>query len=170
MYLQFFDGDGVIGIDAHSAGNLHSFFGDLAGRQFGMTGEGFGGGLGVGTSAADGGDSSIGLDDVALSAEQESLLLIADQQQCFEMAQEFIGTPVFGELDGAAAKVAVILLELGFEAAEKGEGVGSRAGESGEDFVVVEPADFPGRVLDDRFAERDLAVSGKDYATVAADG
>src|ERR1700722_19075455 len=59
----------VIGIDAHAAGEL------------GVLGEVLGGGLGVGTSAADGGHAAVGLDDVALSAEQERLFFVADQQQ-----------------------------------------------------------------------------------------
>ena len=64
----------------------------------------------------------------------------------------------------------MVLLELGFEAAEEGEGVGGGAGESGEDFVVVQAADFFGGVFDDGLAERDLAVAGKDYVAVASDG
>ena len=75
--------------------------------------------------------------------------LSADQQQGFQMAQKLVGAPVFGQFDGAAAQVAVILLQLGFEAAEEGEGVGGRAGESGQNLVLVEPADLLGRVLDD---------------------
>lgn len=62
----------------------------------------------------------------------------------------------------------MILLELGFEAAEEGEGVGGGASESGEDFVLVEAADFFGSVLDYGLAEGDLAVSGHDDRVVAA--
>src|ERR1700722_9569428 len=160
----------VIGIDAHAAGDLHGFFGDLAAGELGVLGEGLGGGLGVGTSAADGGHAAVGLDDVALSAEQERLFFVADQQQGFEVAQEFIGAPVFGQFHGTAAEVAVILLELGFEAAEEGEGVGGGTGEAGQNFIVVEAADFFGSVLDDGLAEGDLAVAGEDDSAVTAHG
>ena len=128
------------------------------------------GGLGVGASAADCGYAAIGLDHIALSAEQKGLLFVADQEQRFQVAQIFIGAPVFGEFNCAAAEIAVVLLQLRFEAAEKGEGVGGGAGESGEDFVVVEAADFFRGVFDDGLAESDLSVAGKDHAAVAADG
>jgi hypothetical protein len=98
------------------------------------------------------------------------LLFVADQEQGFEMAQEFIGAPVFGKFDGAASQVAVILLELGFEASEEGECVGCRTGESSEDFVVVKTTDFLRGVFDNGLAESDLSVAGKDYAAVAAYG
>ena len=86
--------------------------------------ERLGRGLGVGAAAADGGYAAIGLDYVALSTEQERLFFVADQQQCFQMAEVFVGAPVFGQLYGAAAEVAVILLEFRFKAAEEREGVG----------------------------------------------
>ena len=135
-----------------------------------MQRESLGGGLGVGASAADGGHAAVGFDDVALSAEQECLFFVADQQQGFEVAQKLIGAPVFGEFDGAAAEIAVILLELGFEAAEQGEGVGGGTGEAGQNFVVVEAADFFGGVLDDGLAEGDLSVAGEDDSAITADG
>jgi hypothetical protein len=169
-FLQFLNRYRVIGIDAHLAGNLHGFFSDLAGGELRVARQRFGCGLGVGTSAADGGYSAVGLDHVALSAEQERLFFVADQQQSFQMAQEFIGAPIFGQLDGAASEIAVVLLEFRFETAEQGEGVGSGAGEPGEDLVVIEPADLLRRVLDDGLTERDLSVAGKYYAAVAANG
>ncbi len=89
------------------------------------------------------------------------------------MAEKFVGAPVFSELDGGAAEVAVVLLQLGLEAAEQSESVGGRAGEPGQNFVLIEAADFFRAVLDDRFAERDLAVPGHDhfvFATDAEDG
>ena len=146
--LQLLDGNPVIGIDAHSAGNLHCFFGNDAGAELGMVGEGLGGGLGERASGANGGDAGVGLDHISLAAEEEGGFFVGDDEQGFEVAEEFVGTPVFGELDGGASQVAVVLLEFGLEAAEEGEGVGGRAGESGEDFVLVQAADFLGAVLD----------------------
>jgi hypothetical protein len=40
------------------------------------------------------------------------------------MAKILIGAPVFGQFDCAASKIAVVLLEFRFEAAEQREGVG----------------------------------------------
>jgi len=125
-----------------------------------VAGESFGGGLSVGASAADRGHAAIGFDYVALSAEKKGLLFIADQEQGFQVPEEFIGTPVLGKFDGAASEVAVILLQFGFEAAEKRKGVGGGTGKSGKDFVVVEAPDFLGGMFDDGLAERDLSVAG----------
>jgi hypothetical protein len=58
------------------------------------------------------------------------------------VTQKFIGAPIFGEFDRTASQVAVILFQLRFEAAKKCEGVGSRARESCQDFVVVKAANF----------------------------
>jgi hypothetical protein len=94
---------------------------------------------------------------------------VADDEQGLEVAEHAVGAPVFGQLDGGAAEVAGVLLELGLEAAEEREGVGGRAGESGEDLVLVELADFFCGVLHDGGAEGDLAVGGHDDGVAAAD-
>ena len=85
------------------------------------------------------------------------------------MAQELVGAPVLGQFDGAAAQVAVVLLQLGFKAAEQRESVGGGAGKSGQDLVLIQAADLLGGVLDHAFAKRDLAVAGHDHFAVAAD-
>ena len=74
------------------------------------------GGRGVRAAAADGGNAVVGLDHVALAADQEGLLLVGDQQQCFQRAQHLVGAPVLGQLDCGAAQVAVVLLQLGLKA------------------------------------------------------
>ena len=63
----------------------------------------------------------------------------------------------------------MVLLEFRFEAAEEGEGVGGGTGESGQDFVLIEAANFLGSVLDYGLAQGDLAVSGHDDFVVSAD-
>src|ERR1700687_3523463 len=85
------------------------------------------------------------------------------------MAQKFVGAPVFGEFDGGAAEVAVILLQLGLKSAEQGESVGSRAGKTGKNLVLVEAAHLLRPVLEDGSAERALTVSGHDTLVAAAD-
>jgi hypothetical protein len=135
-----------------------------------VLGERLGSGLGVRASAADCGHLAVRFNDVALSAQKERLFFVADQQQCFQMAQELVRPPVFRQLYGGAAQVAVILLQLGFEPAEKCKGIRGRTGESGQDLVVIQAADLLRRVLNDRLAERDLAVSGQNYGRIAAYG
>ncbi len=134
-----------------------------------MIGERLRGCLGKRAAGADCGDASIGLYDISLAAQKEGGFFVGNQQQGFEMAQEFIGAPVFGEFDGGAAQIAVILLKFRLETAEEGEGVGGGTGESSENFVLIEAANFLGSVLDYGFAERDLAVASHDNLVVAAD-
>ena len=71
-------------------------------------------------------------------------LRVHDDEHGFEAAQHAVGAPVLRELDGRALEVAAVLLQLGLEAREQREGVGGRAGEAGEDAVVVEPPDLAG--------------------------
>src|ERR1700733_7998791 len=166
---QLFNRYLVIRIDAHSACNLHGFFGNLAGRKLRLLAQSLGGGLRVGAAAANRGNAPVGLDHVSLAAQQECLLFVRNQQQGLEMAQKFVSAPVFCQFHRGSTDVAVILLELRLETAEKGEGIGGRAGKSREDLVLVQPANLLGSVLDDGFAERDLAVSCHDHGAVAAD-
>jgi len=109
----------------------------------------------------------IGLDYVSLTAEQERSFLCRNQQQGFQMAEKLVGAPVFREFDSGAAKVTVILLQLGLETAEQSESVGGGAGKSGKNLVLIEAANLLRSVLDDGFTERDLAVAGHDNFVVA---
>src|SRR5271166_3480261 len=108
LFSQLFDRNLVIGIDADFAGNLHGFFGDLPRRQLRVLEQRRGGGGGERPTTANGGDAGIGLDHVALSADEKRLRLVGDQQQGFERAQHFVGTPVLGQFNRRAAKVAVV--------------------------------------------------------------
>src|ERR1039457_2911437 len=85
------------------------------------------------------------------------------------MPQKFVGAPVFREFDSGAADVAVILLQFGLETAEQRESVGSRAGKTGKNLVLIEAANLLRPVLDDGFPERDLSVASHDNLVVAAD-
>jgi hypothetical protein len=53
--------------------------------------------------------------------------VVGDGEHRLEPAQDAVGAPVLGELDGRADQVALVLVELGLEALEQGEGVGGRA-------------------------------------------
>src|SRR5438132_876375 len=92
---EFFNRDLVIGVDAHLAGNLHGFLGDLARAELRVLRQRLCGRLRVWTSAANGGNAAVGLDHIALPAEQKRLLLVADDEQRLQMAQKLVGTPVF---------------------------------------------------------------------------
>jgi hypothetical protein len=53
-------------------------------------------------------------------------------------------------------------LQLGFQPLEKGESVRRRPRESDNDVALAEPAHLFGVGLDDRIAERDLAIADDD--------
>ena len=86
------------------------------------------------------------------------------------MAQHLIGAPVFAQLHGGPTQIAMILLQLGFKTGKQGERVGRRTGKAGKDFVVVETPDFPGRMLNDAFSQRNLPVRRHYDLAVPADG
>src|SRR5581483_4340085 len=166
---QFFYRHLVIRIDAHFTGNLHGFFANLPGRQLRVLGKGLGGGFGKWAATANGGNSAIRLNYIALAAQQEGLFLVGYQEQSFEMAQELIGTPVLRKFYRRTANIAVILLQLSLEATEKREGVSRGAGEACENLILVEAPDLLGIVLHHAGAERDLAIPGHDHMAIAAD-
>src|SRR5882724_1886462 len=64
--------------------------------------------------------------------------------------------------------MALMLLELRFEALEQREGVGCRAGESRQHIVMIDPAHLARGRLDDNVAERHLAVAAERHGAVAA--
>ena len=72
--------------------------------------------------------------NVTLPTKQTGLLLVADQEQRFQIAQELIGAPVLGQFDGGTAKIAVVCSCL---ASERLEDVNASA---------VDPA-IPERIL-----------------------
>src|SRR5215469_14785957 len=84
------------------------------------------------------------------------------------MTQKLVGAPFLRQFDSGAAEVAVILVELALESAEKRESVSGRAGKSGENFVLIETANLLRAMLDDRVAKRDLPIAGHDNFVVAA--
>jgi len=68
--------------------------------------------LGKWAPTADCGDSAVGLNNISLATQQESLVLIADKEQRLEVTQEFVRAPVFCQLHCGATDVAMVLLKL----------------------------------------------------------
>ena len=105
--------------------------GDLARAHLGVLEQCARRGERVGAAGADGEDAAVvGRDDVAVAGEQERALLVGDDQERLEVAQNLVRAPLLAQLDGGALEVAVILFELALEAREEREGVGGRAGEA----------------------------------------
>src|SRR5713226_4692416 len=123
---------------------------------------------GVGSAGPYGDDAVVRLDHVSGAAHQIRVLLVADQEQRFEMPQGAVGAPVFGQLHDGPGQVAVVFVELLLEPGKKRKGVGRTAGEPGQDLVVEQALDFPGLCLDDAFSNGDLAVAYDSQTTSAA--
>src|SRR5690349_8119589 len=87
---EFFDSKGFVGEDTNFPRDFHSFFRDLVSRQIGVFDQGSTSGQRIGTSAADRGYASIGLDHVSRAANEEGLGQIAYEQQSFQVAEYFI--------------------------------------------------------------------------------
>ena len=68
------------------------------------------------------------------------MLLVRQQEHGLELLQVLVAAPLLGELDGRAHEIAVVLLELGLEKLEEGEGVRRGAGEASEDLAVLPDA------------------------------
>src|SRR5581483_8900359 len=74
--LQFFYRHLLICIDAHLTGNLHCFFSDRAGWELRVLGKGLGRCRSIRTAAADCRNSAVGLNHIALTAQQKCLLFV----------------------------------------------------------------------------------------------
>src|SRR5207247_470074 len=101
------------------------------------------------------------LDQIAVAREQKRGRLVENDEHGLEAAQDAVGAPVFGELDGGALEVPAELFELRLEAREQRERVGRGAGKARENPVVVEAPDLLGALFDDGLPEGDLAVTGE---------
>ena len=68
-------------------GDLHGLFGDLARGQLGVADQGGGRGEREGAAGADGGDAFVGLDHIAIAADDVGVFVVGDEQQGFQVAE-----------------------------------------------------------------------------------
>ena len=99
-------------------------------------------------------DAVVGLEHVAGAGQHQRVRLVGDDHHRLEPAQIAVGAPVLGELDGGAHQLVGILLELGFEPLEQGEGIGGGAGEAGDHLAAGEPADLAWHCASSRSGRR----------------
>ena len=99
---------------------------------------------------------------------KSEVVLSATIRERLELAEHLVGSPIPGELDGAALEIAAELVELRLEPREEREGVGRRAREAGEHVAALQPADLRSRLLHHGRAEGDLAVRGHRHAALVA--
>ena len=167
--IELLHRDVAVGVDADVGGDIHR----LAHDRFGIerpVDQGARGGERIVAAGADAHHAGLGLEHVAGAGEHQRHLRVGDDHHGFEPAQIAVGAPVLGELDRGAGELAGILLELGFQPLEQGEGVGGGAGKAADHVALAEAPHLPGIGLDDGLADRDLPVAADDDAAALADG
>jgi hypothetical protein len=96
--------------------------------------------------------------------------MIGHQHHRFEIAQIFVGAPVLGKLDRGTHQLVRILLELGFEPLQKREGIGCRAGKTGDDLALAKAPDLARITLHHGLAEAHLAIARHHHLSALPDG
>ncbi|CCB67868.1 protein of unknown function [Hyphomicrobium sp. MC1] len=168
LRVEAFDDDVRIRIDANLGGNGHGLAGDGFGVER-LVDQGARGGKRIVAAGADPGDGVFGFQHVAGACQDEGRCGIGDDHHGFQAAQEAVSAPVFRQFDGGTGQLAGVLLKLGLEPLEQGEGVGRRAREAANHVAFAQAADLFGIRLDDRLAEADLAVTGNYNFTALPD-
>ena len=102
-----------------------------------MRDQGPGRGHGVVAARADAQDAVGRLDHVASAADQQRVLGVDHGQQRFQPPQRPVGPPFLGQFGRRPRHVAGIVLELGLEPLQQGEGIGAAAGEADEHLAVA---------------------------------
>src|SRR5215204_1534391 len=149
----------LVSVDADLSCDAERALRDLPRAQLGMLGQCARRGERVRAAGADGEDAAfVGRDDVAVAGEEERALLVGDDEQRLQVAQNLVRAPLLAQFDGGTLKVAVVLFEFAFKAREEREGVGGGPGEAAENLLVVESADFARAALHDRVAVCHLSV------------
>src|SRR5690606_8673994 len=69
LEIQFFNGEVVVGVDTHVAGNAQAFFNDLPRAELGIFQQGASGGLREGTAGTDGNEVVFRLDHVTIAGD-----------------------------------------------------------------------------------------------------
>ena len=129
-----------------------------------------GGGQGVVAARADGGDAASGSSTSPTPVTVKIARLVGDDQHGLQPAQIAVGAPVLGQVDAGAGQLLGILLQLGLQPLDQGEGVGGGAGEAGQHLAAGQAAHLAGVALDDGLAHGDLAVAGDDGRAALAHG
>ena len=124
----------------------------------------------IDAARADRHDAIVRLDHVTVAADGEQRVLVADDQQRLEATQHAVAAPVLGQLDNGLGQVFAVALELLLELLEEREGIGRRAGETGDELAVAQTAHLLRRGLRHRLAHRHLPVAADGDLPIAADG
>src|SRR5450759_5172532 len=162
------DGDIRVGIDADLGGDLECFSHDVARGKIRILEERAGRCERVGAARSDREDAIVGLDDVARSRDDETMLPIGYREQSVKAPQHAIAPPVLRQLHRCTLQISGIALELFLELLEKRERVRRRAREPGEQLATVQRTHLLRVRLHHGLSNGDLSVASECDLTVAA--
>ena len=114
-FLDFFDNDIVVGVNADVRCDMQGLFSDIPGRQVRILQKGPCRSQGVVTAGTDSQDAVIRFNDFAIAGNEQDTLTVSDQEQGFQFMENLVGPPVLGQFDGAADEVAVVFVQFSFK-------------------------------------------------------
>ena len=117
--LQLLDCKVGVGENANLAGDAHRFHGQILRTKFRMLEHGARRGQRIHPARANGTQTIIRLDDIAVAGKQEGGFRVRDDKQRLGMPQRAILAPLLGKLDGRFLQVSGVLLKFAFKTLEK---------------------------------------------------
>ena len=117
-FLDFFDNDIMVGVDADVGCDVQGLFSDVPGRQVRVLHEGPCRSQGVVAAGTDGQDAVVRFDDFAVAGNEQDALAVCNQEQGFQFVEDLVGPPVLGQFNGTADEVAVVFVQFRFEMVE----------------------------------------------------
>ena len=167
---DLFGDETVVGVNAQTGGNFHGFFGDFLGVHLGFAQQSAGRRRGEAAAGADGNHIILWLDNIAEAGDNQRIFGISHHQQCFQAAQVSVGAPILGKFHRSALQHTFKLFQLLLKALKQREGIGSGAGETREDLVIVNFSDLAGIGFHHHIAHGHLAVAHHRHLVLAPYG
>jgi len=93
---------------------------------------------------------------------------IGNGQQGLQAPQYAIGPPVLRQFYGGSREISTVLGQFGLKLFKQREGIGRGAGEPRQHRIAVHTTHFPGIVLHDRGADRDLSITAHRHLTASS--
>ena len=135
----------MISVNADICRYMKRFFRNIPGRQVRILQQCACRRQGIIAARADCQHTVIGFDDFPIAGNEQDALAVCDEEQGFQLVQDFVRPPVFGQLDSTAYQIAIVFIQFIFKTIEQGERIGYRSGKTTDDFAMVQAADLLGR-------------------------
>ena len=130
----------MVGIDINVTGYFKRFAGNFLKTQSVDVVERFGCGHGKISAAADADDAVIGFHNFTGAGNDQRNVFVGHYHISLQLAEVFVHTPVFGQLDGGTFQLVGVFFQFAFKAFDECDAVGGGAGET-ETAKIQVPAD-----------------------------